>query len=1245
MRECFEAELRVAQARGVVSPDEAEALLSKSRREGHHPLMLLVETGVISEDTFLEIQAVARADLTAPLDSPFPSSESTAIDETLIPGATAPRPGEALLPGSPTLTLNPTPAALETSSLEPAFPVPGWERYQPIRFLGQGGMGRVYLAHDPLLRRNVALKFVRGDDPDLVRRFGTEAQAQARVEHERVCKVYEVGEVRGQPFIAMQYVEGRSLLEVARELSLEQTVMVMKQVTEGVHAAHRAGLIHRDIKPSNILVERGEDGQWRPFVMDFGLARDWQREHTVTGTVLGTLHYMAPEQARGDIRLLDRRADVYGLGATLYVLLTGKMPIPGDNNLEVLTNLANQDPRPLRQWNKNVPADLEAIVLKCLERQPAHRYDSARALAEDLERFLNGEAVKARSVGSWYRLRKQARKHRALLAMAAVLVMIVGFALGQAMLARRELERRERQAHHFGERARDVHSRTRIMQLSRLHDTTAELKNLRQELAAIKQEMERGGTSALGPGHYALGLGWLELGEPDKARHHLEAAWKLGFQQSSVVSGLALAYGQLYNLRLREVNLDIEWLAHLRSLTAIEPTLKEDDLARTYREHAIHWLNLSEESRTLPREYIAALLAFYRGHSNEALARLDELKVPAPGFYEAAKLRGDIFFRRATTPSAPAAHNPEQTAQILADLTAAREQYIQVTDTAQSWPEAHFALARVDAELLFMSSPPGSDNQQERQEHGRKALEHLERAVRASPDHVPSLILTAMVQRNLAGFEQRADAQQAILRKAIQAGTAAVALAPSNTLARKELAMDLRELGASIQREGLDPRGPLNQALEVLEKIPAKDHDYYVHHTRALVFIVMADHADSTAMGLQYRDKSITDLNATLTLADRYSPALNNLADQHISRAAHPQNPNREKDLQLAGKALKQSLSLTPKNPSVIYREGDYHLVWAQHLRDKDEDGRPSLKASVEACRRGQAIAPRRASLFFIEGLAWMELARAAWELGEPPFPDLVHAQRAFEQARTVAPKNKLAHSNLANLHATRAEYLHRLGRDFLSSLHDARLAAREATKLSPTAFAPRNNLGNTSRLQAEHMLESQGTPGPHLPLALETLGHIRADEKGDEHTVLYLAQAQTLQARARTRQGGDADGDFEKAEQTYRAAVEMSTTPLDARRIHARHLLEWATWRRQTGRDARPLVDQGLALLDEVLRARPSWAEVRALHASLRLLRSDDPQTSARARQDLRDALKDNPNLRFEWEKRAHLSVSRVTD
>ncbi|MGH9362391.1 MAG: serine/threonine-protein kinase, partial [Thermoanaerobaculia bacterium] len=175
------------------------------------------------------------------------------------------------------------------------WPVEGWDRYEFVEFLGAGGMGRIYKAYDRQLGRLVALKFLRGDDPESAARFLSEARAQARVEHEHVCKIHEVGEVQGKLYIAMQYIAGRTLEEAAPRMTLEQKLRLLRQVAEGVHAAHRLGLVHRDIKPANVLVERGEDGAWRPYVTDFGLARELEAPGlTRTGMVMGTPAYMAP---------------------------------------------------------------------------------------------------------------------------------------------------------------------------------------------------------------------------------------------------------------------------------------------------------------------------------------------------------------------------------------------------------------------------------------------------------------------------------------------------------------------------------------------------------------------------------------------------------------------------------------------------------------------------------------------------------------------------------------------------------------------------------------------------------------------------------------------------------------------------------------------------------------------------------------------------------------------------------------
>ena len=180
---------------------------------------------------------------------------------------------------------------------------------------------------------------------------------------------------------------------------LQQKLLLLKEAARGLHAAHRNGLIHRDVKPANILVERSDTGNWKPYVMDFGLARAADSAGmTVTGAVLGTPHYMPPEQARGQLDRVDRRSDVYGLGASLYELLAGQPPFPGDTPTAVLMKVLEDVPETLNRPGSHVPIDVDAIVMKCLRKDPQERYSSARALAEDIQRYLDGEPVEASSL-------------------------------------------------------------------------------------------------------------------------------------------------------------------------------------------------------------------------------------------------------------------------------------------------------------------------------------------------------------------------------------------------------------------------------------------------------------------------------------------------------------------------------------------------------------------------------------------------------------------------------------------------------------------------------------------------------------------------------------------------------------------------------------------------------------------------------------------------------------------------------
>ena len=326
------------------------------------------------------------------------------------------------------------------------------ERYVIERLLGAGGMGQVYLAQDTRLNRKIALKLLRGANNDLVDRMIREARAQARVIHDNICKVYDAGEFDGKPYIAMQFVDGCPIDQAAREMSLRQKVIVLRDVAEAVQAAHNHGLVHRDLKPGNVMVEQSDPGVWHPYVLDFGIALELEAPGmTTTGTIRGTPAYMAPEQIRGGRDELDHRADIYSLGIVLYELLSGGPPFTAATPIELLIKALEEPPPSLRKTARDVPVDLRVIVEKCLEKEPERRYRSARALAEDLDRFLANEPVMARPATWTYRLRKQIARHKIVASTVAVslVVLLAGVVKytidlhherGAAMTAREEAE-------------------------------------------------------------------------------------------------------------------------------------------------------------------------------------------------------------------------------------------------------------------------------------------------------------------------------------------------------------------------------------------------------------------------------------------------------------------------------------------------------------------------------------------------------------------------------------------------------------------------------------------------------------------------------------------------------------------------------------------------------------------------------------------------------------------------------------
>jgi serine/threonine-protein kinase len=300
-----------------------------------------------------------------------------------------------------------------TGSPPAALPdVPGYEVLGGV--LGRGGMGVVYKARQTRPNRLVALKMILSGahaDPEELRRFHQEAEAAAGLPHPHLVPLYEVGDCGGHPYFSMELVSGGSLADrlQAGPWPGPRAAALVETLARAMHYVHGRGIVHRDLKPANILFT--EEGT--PKITDFGLAKvlDAAGEHTQTGALMGTPSYMAPEQAGGPGVTASPAVDVYALGAILYELLTGRPPFRGTTKQDTLEQVRSRNAIAPSQLQPGVEALLEAICLKCLEKEPARRYAGALALAKDLRRFLAGETVQARRAGRAERLWRWCRRN------------------------------------------------------------------------------------------------------------------------------------------------------------------------------------------------------------------------------------------------------------------------------------------------------------------------------------------------------------------------------------------------------------------------------------------------------------------------------------------------------------------------------------------------------------------------------------------------------------------------------------------------------------------------------------------------------------------------------------------------------------------------------------------------------------------------------------------------------------------
>jgi serine/threonine-protein kinase len=960
-------------------------------------------------------------------------------------------------------------------------------------------------------------------------------------------------------------------------MTLTKKVEVIQKIADAVHAAHKNDLIHRDIKPSNIMLEKTESGEWKPYILDFGLAR-MQTAPGVThqGVIIGTPHYMPPEQARG--AKTDVRSDVYSLGATLYELLAGKPPFVGTTP-EVLLQVLQDDVVPIQMINRQISADLKTIVMKCLDKEPPARYTSAKVLAEDLKRYLDGEPILARRVSMTTRAWKKAKKNRVASVIFATAIVITAALLSMLIFTRWKASVQTRYENEFGSEVRYVETMLLSTYTAPLHDIRPKLNLARNRLELIEERIKNGGKWAYGPGNNALGQGYLVLKQYKQAEEHLEKAWKSGYQNPSTAYALGKVKGILWRQSVIDSNL-------LPSASLQEEAKKKAD--QNYRRPAIQFLKDAQEYAESPA-YVESLIFLYEKRHKEAFEKsriaLDVSSRP----YEVLKLQGDIHYEIAQDALKRNEHDTALKAYQLAGNA-----YGRASEFARSDQEIYLA----DAYRWIRVGVLVKDSSEERAAF-EKAAAYCDKALIVQPDNERSYLYKSEVYLQIAisHMYSSGDPKPALLQ-AIEMAREGSRRNPKSYEPHDRTANAFIRLAEFETAYSLDPRNSLKQANAESEK----------------------------ALALNPQDAS-----AYVNLASAYFY----IGEYELSHGENPV-PSLQKVIDI----LQKDLKTFPRDDYLHNLLGLTYLNLGDYKLRRGQDPRPDLNHSIESYEAGLKKNPQGVSLYSNMGLAYINTAKYEMNYGFDPSNSIQQAIKQYDKCLAIANDYSFAYHDRGSAYLIRAEHKLRLAENPTTDITEAISSYKKSLETNPDLTFPHMSIGNGYFVRAQYSFKSGKDPSEDLKAAIQHIQNFMKKDSTYYEAYRILGTVELLTARWSIQNRRSPEIYFDRAITNLMKSCELNKSEISVYKDLASAYRYKAEWSLSHQKDLADSIIKGLQAIDNASKLSASDPETFAIHGSLKLLEARQAKNAAmrndnakEASQLLTRAIAANPFLKQEYE------------